>query len=498
MKGKWIVMVLVVVLAMSITPGWAQEKTMFGPEADLKGTISIYARSYTPLEPTAADRWPPPTYLWTIIEEYEKIHPNVHVKIIQGVASGEAVTWTQTRLVSGTAPEVCWGQSRSDVYVWARSGLLVAMDPYLNMPNPYIPGNKKWIDILDPSVIATIRAPDGKVYTINGDLVTTGILYNADIFEELGLTEPKIWADFMTVLGKIESAGHIIPMSFQGAEKDMGWTWLARFIYYPLYRPLMDKMDVIPEEKPGLVNRKEMALAWKKGIETITSDRFKTGVQLQKEFSQYWSPGFLGLTASMAYDQFVTGKAAMHLNGSWQIKAIKADPYRKFNWGMFPFPPITSETSPYAYEPGVVKGLTLGGPSAGFQFNVPVSAKDGGLLEEAVDFLMFLSAPQNAGPLIADLGSYMPSIKGIEPPEELKAVFYKPGEAEFIDLKMLSPGYLNGPKEAIDLCYKTWQLFIGEQISTEQAVSQWNKDMDYIWNKMIQESEWDFSEYGVK
>jgi len=496
-KKRGVGLVLIFVLSISITAGLAQEKPLFGPEADLKGEIRFYARSYTPREPTPADRWPPPKYLWTIIEKYEKIHPNVQIKLIEGVAPGESVIWTQTRLVSGTAPEIFWAQSRLEGFKWAQAGLLVPMDPYLDMPNPYIPGNKKWIDIFDPSVIAIIRAPDGKVYSVNGDLVTTGIFYNSDIFRELGLTEPNTWADFMIVLNKIKSAGYI-PMSFAGAEKDIGWTWLTRFIYYPLYKPLMDKMDVIPEEKPGLVTRKEVALAWKRGIETITSERFRTGCRLQKEFSRYWSPGFLGLKISMAYDQFITGKAAMHLNGSWQIKPIRLDPQRKFNWGMFPFPPITTKTTPFAPEPGKIKGLTLGGPSAGFQFHVPVSAKEKGLLEEAIDFLMFLSAPQNAGPLIADLGAYMPSIKGVEPPQELKAVFYEPGKIEFIDLNMLSPGYLMPSVEGIDKAYKIWQLFIGDQISLDQAITQWNREMDYAWNKLIEESEWDFSKYGIK
>jgi multiple sugar transport system substrate-binding protein len=499
---RWLWFWLVVGICVLLVGGIAiaAEKPMFGPEAELKGEIRIYARSYTPREPTPADRWSPPTYLWKIIEEYQKIHPQVKVKIIEGVPDNESVTWTQTRLLSGTAPEIFWAQSRLEGFEWARAGLLLPFDEYLALPNPYVPGNEKWIDIFDPFVIAIIRAGDGKIYSINGDLVTTGIFYNRDVFKELGLSEaPGDWEEFMSILGKIKEAGYV-PMSFQGGDANLGFTWLVRFIYYPLYKELIPMMDILPEEKPGVVTRKEVALAWKKGLDVIGSERFKTGCLLQEEFAQYWSPGFLGMDINAAYDQFITGKAVMHLNGSWQIKPIKEDPYREFQWGVFPFPPITKKTTKYAPPEDAIKPLTLGGPSAGFQFSVPKSVVEKGLLEEAIDFLMFLSAPQNAGPLIADLGAYMPSIKGAEKyiPEDLKAAFYDSSKVEFIDLKMLSPGYLMPSSKGIDKARQTWQLFMGEQIDLEEAIERWKKDMDEAWNELIEQNQWDFSAYGIE
>ncbi|MGC8890615.1 MAG: ABC transporter substrate-binding protein [bacterium] len=494
-KFEIVVFLLIFVLG-SISIVLSQEKPKFGPKASLKGELSVFLQAYTPRERTEADRWLPPQYGWTIQKEYEKLHPEVKIKFLEAVET-DYFTWIQTRLIGGEAPHIFWGH-HGWAEEWGPKGLVIAMDPYLDLPNPYIPGNKRWRDIFDPSVLAQNAAPDGKQYTINGDLVTTGIFYNKDVFDQLGLKVPKYWDEFIMVLKKIKADGKYIPMSWPGAEKEYAYSWLNRFTHYPLYKPLMKEFDVIPEEKPGVVTQKEQALAWKKGIETLTSERWKIGAQLQKEFSQYWSPGFLGLTASQAYEQFITGKAAMYLDGSWQIKPVRLDPLRKFNWGWMPFPVVTNKTTKYAPRPGTIKGLTLGGPSAAFQFNVPASAQKQGMLEVAVDFLMYLTAPKNAGPLIADLGAFLPSIKGVKPAKELEAVFWRPGTYEFLELIFPNPGYIDITEEAKDKNYKLWQLYIGDQISLDKYVEEATKNVDDAVNKLIKEHNWDFSKYGVK
>ena len=61
----------------------------------------------------------------------------------------------------------------------------------------------------------------------------------------------------------------------------------------------------------------------------------------------------------------------------------------------------------------------IGGPSAAFQYSISTNQADGTMspekLEAAVDFLKFLTAPQNAGPMVNDLGSFIPTIQGTEP-----------------------------------------------------------------------------------
>lgn len=492
MKKKYVVMsfIVMVILAVSITAGWAQAP-MFGPEADLKGELTIYLQAYNPREATEADRWPPPQYLWTIQEEYEQIHPNLKINIVG--PTGDSLVWIQTMLAGDTAPEVFFGQHR-EAYKWQKSELIVPIDEYLDMPNPYVEGNKKWRDIFPDWVLAINKAPDGKQYTVNGDLVTTGIFYNKDIFQELGLTVPKTWQDLMVVASKLDESGYI-PMSWSGSNIGL-YIFIGRLIFYPLYAPLVEQFDLIPEEKPGTVTQKEMALGWKLG-ETADSDRYRTVLRLQKEFSKYWSPGWLGMDTPAAYDQFITGKAGMYLDGSWNIKPVQLDPYREFEWGIFPFPPVTTKTTSYASEPGVLQGLTLGGPTAAFQFLVASTARDKGLLEEAIDFLMFLSAPQNAGPLITDLGSFMPSIKGAEVSEDLKSVFFSSEEAHFME-GVWPLEFFEMSTEARDRCMKVWQSYMGDQISLDELIAEYTKIIGSAVDRLIAENDWDFSEYGVK
>jgi hypothetical protein len=100
-----------------------------------------------------------------------------------------------------------------------------------------------------------------------------------------------------------------------------------------------------------------------------------------------------------------------------------SDPYLKdpktgFEWGVGYIPAITKETSPYASG---TAATVIGG--AAIQLHVTNSAMINNNVEECVDLLMFLSAPQNLQRLTSEALLFIPNVKGAEMSSELQPFF---------------------------------------------------------------------------
>ena len=83
------------------------------------------------------------------------------------------------------------------------------------------------------------------------------------------------------------------------------------------------------------------------------------------------------------------------------------DPYIDFEWTVGYLPAITSATSKYACgSPATLIG------GAGTQIHVTNSARINNCLEECIDFMMYLSTPQNMERIANEALMFMPNVKG--------------------------------------------------------------------------------------
>ena len=73
-------------------------------------------------------------------------------------------------------------------------------------------------------------------------------------------------------------------------------------------------------------------------------------------------------------------------------------------------PPFSEDD--FAGAPGTT--YSVGGPTSAGQFGIPNSTAEAGDLELAVDWLMWLSAPQNFGPLATTGAGFIPLVAGTE------------------------------------------------------------------------------------
>lgn len=495
MRRTSVILSFVSLLLLSLAlPGFA---ATFGPEAEFEGKLTIYLQAYAPREKRATDRWDPPQYAWQLGAEYQKIHPNVQLEFLdENVAGDDYHTWLRTRLIGRNAPDIVWVQNFDANQTYGAQGLLVDLREYFSLPNPYAPEFETWADVFTPQTWEPVKGPNGEHYVVVGDIVVTPWFYNKKIFAEAGLDPdraPQTYGEFIDMLEKIKAAGYI-PIAWPGSGEDgeTMFEWLSRTVFHSIYRGRVDEMDVA--EQPGTINLKERVIALEKGIIDPDSPEYRAGLELMRDFAQYFQPSFLSDDEEMAYELWVTGRAALFWGGSWQLKPVLHDTLRDFDFGSFHFPMITKEDLSYVTSDKV--GL-MGGPTAAFQYAIP-SHVTGRQRELAIDFLMFLTAPQNAGPFIQDAGLFAPGIQGVDTAGEIGSIIagMMPGpNQEFLELINRDPAALLLTPEVRQQMYRLFQQYAVGRMTTDQLVRQIKSIHTRTVRQLINENQWDLSEY---
>src|SRR5205814_2616260 len=86
-------------------------------------------------------------------------------------------------------------------------------------------------------------------YALPIDLVETGIYYNRNLFERVGASPPRTWAEFMDIQRRLKAAG-ILPFLMTGAQP-MRLQWLRAILLDQLWADRLPEMDVRTEQFGG-------------------------------------------------------------------------------------------------------------------------------------------------------------------------------------------------------------------------------------------------------
>lgn len=445
-----------------------------------KTVLRFFAQGYTPRHPTRPNDHPP-TYLWRLEREYERLHPDVDIQFVSNVV-GDYDIWLTTQMIAERAPDIVWQQA--DV-LWeqSRKGWWLGLDPYLRKPNHYVSGNRRWLDLLYQQPTEARRAPDGRLYVLPLDLVETGIYYNKRIFRELGLEPPETWDRFLEIQRSLKQAGYI-PFALDVGRWPMRMSWAYAVIQDMVLDSKVDAIRGEDEANEGYgsaVTEKQLVRAIKRGTYRARDPQFQETWRIIKEWSRYFHRGFLG--GGDIYRMFVNQKAAMMWDGSWQLKPLLSDPLRTFEFGVFYVPRITEATTPYATG---VPARGVGGASAAAQYCIPATTKERGKMEVAIDWLMFISTPEHAGAMIKDLGEFVPNVKGAPVSPVMKPFMTALGRHVRIPLfGGLSPDFS-------DRWYKLLQAYLGDEIALEEAMDRLQREMERAADESIRRYGWKF------
>ena len=184
---------------------------------------------------------------------------------------------------------------------------------------PYINEDQEWKDMIEPSVMESVREEDGKIYlgpVSTAAFACSGVFWNRELFEQAGISRfPETWEEFWDCCDRLQANG-ITPLGLH--TEGTGWA------------PMLIATAEAAHTEEGYAFMKELL------PESYSND---TGLEiaetLQKLF-RYTTEDAIHADYDVAYNNFVTGKVAMIPNGYWMIDQLPEEWKEKVRFSAFP------------------------------------------------------------------------------------------------------------------------------------------------------------------
>lgn len=352
------------------------------------------------MSPSEANPFPYNT-LELLAREWEALNPGYKIEINKTSSNGDRAILVP-QLNNKTAPDITY-QNGTVVNMDLGKDYYVALNDYLDKPNKYVEGNTAWKDLYIPEELAQNMASDGKYYTITLEKIPVGIMYNKEILRAAGVNEiPKTYAEFLQVLSDIKTK----------TDKEAyttTYTWYDIVLESTMFSDILPESDVLTVN--GKIDTEEFVRAFDKGIwnptlnalganATLEGNRYYEYIKVTKMKTEYYPNNWQSYDA---HTNFVNGNLAMVEVTGREIRKLSINKNVDFEWGVMPYPDLTTETTKHAYAPSIRGVAGLATP-----WFITNSAVQKGTVEGAVDFLMFLTAPENNNRLIGDLKGGIP------------------------------------------------------------------------------------------
>lgn len=276
--------------------------------------------------------------LWdTFFKGFQEDHPKWKIK---RDLNPKATDISQARLLSGDpAPFYLSAGAGLSPQQAIKQGLLSPLDD-LFKSKAY--DSDKTVEQVMMESFRNHTVVNGKPYTFIYRYATNGILYNAKMFEQHGWKVPATWEEFLALCETIKSAG-ITPLMLSGKISQ----YPADMFIAPTLATLgggqayIDKMHRFEE---GAFKNDVM----KQALERFTSLLAKG----------YFKKDVAGLDHTQSQMEFLQGRSAMLLMGSWFEGEMKDSIPAGFEYKLFPVPARASASDPI-YLPITALGFTL-------------------------------------------------------------------------------------------------------------------------------------------
>lgn len=213
------------------------------------------------------------------------------------IPGGEIIPKVLQQASSGTLPDVL-NIDNPDLQQLAEAGALAPLDDLGVSAEGYAQG------------VVDANSYEGKLYGLQPTTQTLALFYNEDIFAEAGLEPPTTWDEFQQTAEQL-TEGDTYGVAFSAPPSYEG-TWQ--------FLPFM----------------------WSNGGDETDIDTPETAEALQ-----LWTDLVEGGSASQSVlnwgqedvnDQFIAGKAAMMVNGPWQLPVLSEHPEVNYGISSIPVP----------------------------------------------------------------------------------------------------------------------------------------------------------------
>ncbi len=391
------------VAAMTLVPVVASQST----SAQTSGITITAQLPYSQGKITA----PTNSVLRSLTNQYEKDHPGVKVDWVLDAQSNldqqNAILLTQAS--GGNADDIVWQQYGPSSLP---PGILLNIRPYLEKPDPYVPGNKSWLSLYSPSVIPYMTSPNGQIQIVLGSSIETGFMYNKADFKKAGITNiPTTWAQFVVDLAKLQAAGFKYPLLFGWGLNDNP-SWWERLAGSELLQNELPKFDV---DREVVTSGLDTAVGIERGVLSMKNSAYAEIWKLLGQLRPFMDPSGseydIGASLNSAsppfstLTPFVQGKTPIIWGGSWKEPVLNSLGFAG-KYGIFPEPTITTTTSKYSANLST-RGV-IGGPNGFPEWSVTTAKADHTMTpaktKVVMNFLAWLYTPAHLGAIVKNEG----------------------------------------------------------------------------------------------
>jgi raffinose/stachyose/melibiose transport system substrate-binding protein len=306
--------------------------------------------------------------LQEMIKEFEAEHPNIKVKLETVGGGADYGAALKAKFASGEEPDIFNNGGFKELELWKEKLADLSGEP--------------WVEHVLPIGKVPMTDADGKLYGMPVNLEGYGFVYNKDLFEKAGITEPPKTIDELKDAAKKLEAKKITPFSAGYGE----WWVIGQHL---LNIPFAQQED--PEAFiAGLYD----------GSEKIPGNKqFKEFKEVLDTELKYANDNPLTTDYNTQVTLFASGETAMLQQGNWTENMItEINP--EINMGFLPIP-ISNDDSAGKLPVGVPNNWVLN--------------KNSEHLEEAKTFLNWMVSSETGKRFITEEFAFIPAFDNIEP-----------------------------------------------------------------------------------
>lgn len=243
-------------------------------------------------------------YYEAVVNKFKETYPNAAVEL-NLLPGDKYADMLNTKLAAGDGYDVMFTQQTQ---VYAKAGYIADLS------------DQPWVDrMIDTN--KTLNSYNGKIYGASIGASSFGAFYNKKIFNDLGLSVPTTWDEFLAICEAIKAAG-IAPIveGFKDA-------WTIQGVYLPIastaYFAANPNFERDVFDGKARVNGPEVQDAVARFGELAAKG--------------YFNKNILSIGYDQSVQEFIDGKGAIHLMGSWTPGVIDSK-VQGFDLGFFPIP----------------------------------------------------------------------------------------------------------------------------------------------------------------
>lgn len=317
-----------------------------------------------------------------LVAAFEEQNPDITVEIETRPQGAEGDNLVKTRLATGEMP---------DLFAYNSGSLLQALNPDQTLTDL---SDEDWVGTLDENFVNVVSTDTGFYGAPLGQTMGGVILYNKDIYEQLGLEVPTTWDEFIANSQAIKDSGVAAPII-----QTYGETWTSQlFVLGDFYNVLAADPDWAEKytgneakyvDEPALAGFQHLQQAYELGLynEDFASASYDDGIRM-----------------------LATGEGAHYPMLTFAATPLIANyPESVDTVGTFPIPGTDAERN----------GLTVWMPGAVY---VPKTT-EGARLDAAKAFLEFLVTPESCeiqSTQVPPTGPFV--IEGCDLPDDVPAL----------------------------------------------------------------------------